>query len=274
MKALFDIIKNNTQAYRENYSVQFYSIFLFEGKGDFSVDFINYDFDGFTILFLSPYQNFRWQGTDDVEIRLLQFHGDFYCIEYHKQEVACNGLLFNNIYLQPHIRVAADIYTEIVNVLGKMAEESAICNPYSEAVLRTYLQLILALCSKEKSKQLEIVDGTKKLSIEILDFQNLIEEYFKTERSPAFYASKLAMTSGTLSKKIKKEFGKTPTQLIQERVVLEAKKLLHLTQKSVKEIAFELNFKDEFYFSRYFKKSVGFSPLHYRENVGISIVAK
>lgn len=63
-------------------------------------------------------------------------------------------------------------------------------------------------------------------------------------------------------------------QLIQERVTLEAKKLLHLTYKSVKEIANELNFEDEFYFSRYFKKNVGLSPTHYREKVGISIVAK
>ena len=63
-------------------------------------------------------------------------------------------------------------------------------------------------------------------------------------------------------------------QLIQERVTLEAKKLLHLTYKSVKEIAAELNFEDEFYFSRYFKKNVGVSPLRYREKVGISIVAK
>jgi len=55
--------------------------------------------------------------------------------------------------------------------------------------------------------------------------------------------------------------------------VLEAKKQLHLTHKSIKEIAFDLNFEDEFYFSRFFKKNVGLSPKHFRESVGISIVA-
>lgn len=274
MNTLLSITKNNTQEYRENYSVQFYSVFLFKGQGRFSVDFVDYNFDGLTVLFLAPYQNFLWDGTDAIEIQLLQFHGDFYCIEYHKQEIACNGLLFNNIYLQPHITVTAGIYAEVLAIFTKMQEEKSVYNSYSEAILKTYLQLVLALCSKEKSKQLREMDFGKQASFELLRFQNLIEKHFKSERSPSFYASALAMTPGALSKKIKKEFGKTPTQLIQDRVVLEAKKLLHLTHQSIKEIAFELNFEDEFYFSRYFKKVVGFSPLHYRENVGISIVAK
>jgi len=63
------------------------------------------------------------------------------------------------------------------------------------------------------------------------------------------------ISPNTLSKKLKLEFGKPPSQLIQERVILEAKKLIHLTRKSIKEIASELNFEDEFYFSKYFKKT-------------------
>jgi AraC family transcriptional activator of pobA len=82
------------------------------------------------------------------------------------------------------------------------------------------------------------------------------------------------MSPDAFSKKIKKQFSRSPSTLINERVILEAKKLLHLTYRSIKEIALELNFDDEFYFSRYFKKNVGVSPSYYRRNVGISIVAK
>ena len=73
---------------------------------------------------------------------------------------------------------------------------------------------------------------------------------------------------------VKKQYGKTPSKLIRERLTLEAKRLLHLTYKSIKEIAHELGFNDEFYFSRYFKKEVGVSPKVFREKVGISIAAK
>lgn len=271
---LFSIQNCTQEEIKPNFKLACYSIFLFKGKGSFLVDFIEYSFSGNTILFLSPYQNFQWLGTEHTPLKLLTFHGDFYCIEYHKREVACNGLLFNNIYLKPHVTVDTDSYNEIEAILGKMTIENAFCNPYSEAILKTYLQLILALCSKVKGEQIEQFKLNTILEKEIVDFQKLLENYFINEKSPSFYATKLALTTSAFSKKIKKQFGKSPSQLIQERVILEAKKLLHLTHKSVKEIAFELGFEDEFYFSRYFKKGTELSPLHYREQVGISNVAK
>lgn len=271
---LFSIQKCIKEDFSPNYNVNCYSIFLFQGKGEFLVDFIPYEFSGNTILFLSPYQNFQWLTDVDSDIELVQFHGDFYCIEYHKKEVACNGLLFNNIYLLPHICVSAEKFVEIKQIIDKLDAENKVCNPFSEAILKSYLQLILALCSKEKNIELQKKDTYKNYSQTTIDFQNLVEKHFLTEKSPSFYADKLALSPNTFSKKIKQQFGKTPTQLIKERVILEAKKLLHLTYKSIKEIAFELHFEDEFYFSRYFKKSVGLSPTHYREQVGISVVAK
>ena len=204
---------------------------------------------------------------------LLQFHGDFYCIEYHKKEVACNGLLFNNIYLQPYISLNKIKFQEISQLIAKMEKVEA-DKRFSESILKSYLQLILAICSSEKDDQLgnKIIPQTN--GNELLKFQNLLELHFRKERNSSFYADKLSISPSTFSKKIKSQFGKTPTQLIQERVILEAKKLLHLTFKTVKEVAMELNFDDEFYFSRYFKKEVGSSPTHFREKVGISIVAK
>ena len=86
-----------------------------------------------------------------MEIDVLNFHSDFYCIEYHKKEVACNGLLFNNIYLFPHLSLSKNTFKEISDYFDKIKE----INPeedFSEAILRSYLQLILAICSKVKSK--------------------------------------------------------------------------------------------------------------------------
>ena len=261
---------NFVQAYQSSY----YQILLFKGKGTFLVDFTEYTFSGNTILFLTPYQHLQWTTETQIDIELLEFHGDFYCIEYHKKEVACNGLLFNNIYLVPHISINSSNYTDILSLFAKIEHEKTSGNQFSNAILKAYLQLILALCSKEKNiflndKQIEDTEMH-----DIVQFQNMLEQYFIKERSTAFYADRFFLSTSAFGKKIKKKFGKTPSQLIQDRVILEAKKMLHLTYKSIKEIATELNFEDEFYFSRYFKKSVGLSPLHYRTNVGISIVAK
>lgn len=264
----------NTVHFTERYNVPVYSIFLVKEKGCFSVDFVEYESVGNSVIFLSPYQSFRWLGAASNSLQLLQFHGDFYCIEYHKKEVACNGLLFNSIYLRPHISLEEEKFRELGEIIHKMEKENKPGHQFSASVLRSYLQLLLALCSKEKSVQIGEEQQKRPFEQNILEFQKLLENHFRTERSPVSYAQKLALSPSAFSKKVKRQFGKTPTKLIQERVILEAKKLLHLTQKSIKEIAVELHFDDEFYFSRYFKKEVGASPLHFREQVGISIVAK
>lgn len=252
----------------------FYQILSFFGTGHFRVDFTDYPFSGNTILFLSPYQSFQWKGPSDIPIEHLTFHADFYCIEYHKKEVACNGLLFNNIYLQPHIKVDDECINEIVSVFKIIRKEKERGDPLSNPILRAYLQVILAVCSKQKTLILKTVSMEIGQSRDILTFQQYIEQSFLTERSVSFYADKFSLTINAFSKRIKRLLGKTPSQLIQERLILEAKKKLHLTTKQIKEIAYELHFEDEFYFSRFFKKNVGISPLHYRETVGISIVAE
>ncbi|GEO06292.1 transcriptional regulator [Adhaeribacter aerolatus] len=252
----------------------YYQILLFKGAGSFQIDFTPYHFSDHTILFLSPYQHLQWLSPEDLEINVLEFHGDFYCIEYHKKEVACNGLLFNNIYLFPHITVPENDFHEILALFRKIGQEKDACDWCSTAVLKAYLQLILALCSKEKNNQLQNITPDEPSLEDIAKFQDLLEQHFLQEKGIAFYAAALSLSTNAFSKKIRKQFGKTPTQLLQDRVVLEAKKLLHLTNKTIKEIAVALNFEDEFYFSRYFKNKVGVSPAHYRKAVGISIVAK
>lgn len=252
----------------------YYYMLVFDGASSFSVDFTKYECKGKNLLFLSPYQFLKWHYSSTSCVDMLQFHGDFYCIEYHKKEVACNGILFNNIYQQPYVPIRETVYEEIKDILEKMQNlnESELNGDIS--VVRSYLQLILALSSKEKQQQAPPVMEGSLQNQNMLDFQSLLDGYFLESKEVAFYASKFGLSVNTFSKKIKKHFGKPPSKLVRERVVLEAKKLLHLTFKSIKEIASELNFEDEFYFSRYFKKEVGVSPKKFREEVGISIAAK
>ena len=73
-----------------------------------------------------------------------------------------------------------------------------------------------------------------------------------------------------MAKITKLHFNKTLTDLISERIIIEAKRELYLTNKAVKEIAFELGYEDEYYFSRFFKNNVDISPQVYRDTVGFS----
>ena len=253
----------------------FYQIILLKESVEVSVDFTPYKITAPALLFLSPYQHIDWKVIPPESATQLSFHGDFYCIEYHKQEVACNGLLFNNIYLRPYVTIDAEAFTEIENTLLKIQKEISGLSDFSETLVKAYLQVILALSSKEKMIQIEKYYNTLAAdNYEANEFQKLLEAHFMTEKSVNFYADKLHLNINSFSKKIKKQLGKSPSLLIQERVILESKKLIHLTYLSIKEIAAKLNFVDEHYFSRYFKKNVGISPSEFRTKVGISVVAK
>ena len=254
--------------YKEYSAAPFYNIFLLKGKGIISADFVDFEFNGQIALFTTPYQQIKISGAMEGGIEKLSFHGDFYCIEYHKKEVACNGLLFNNIYQQPFIYLKDK---ELSSIFKKIEEEKEKNVPFTEPILKSYLQLILAISSR--IKKLDQSDEPPASGAAIHKFRDLLEDNFIQQRSPLYYANALSLAPNSFTRQCNKYFGKSPSILIQERVVLEAKKHLHLSHKSIKEIAALMNFDDQHYFSRYFKKHTGVSPTEFRTEVGISIVA-
>lgn len=250
-----------------------YGLYLFKAAGSLTVDFTDYPVDGHIVLFTTPWQLVQFQLNDPVLIRSLWFHADYYCIEHHKKEVACNGLLFNNIYSEPFIVLSEEAFATIHDLLHKMQAALQETDTWSQAIARSWLQLILAVCSKAKAATIPALEENA-AHHPILRFKALLEQHYIKERTPAFYAAKLGLSPNSFSKQCKAYFLKSPSFLIQERVILEAKKLIHLSYKSMKEIAAELHFDDEHYFSRYFKKCTGVAPTFFRESVGISIAAQ
>lgn len=250
-----------------------YTVFLIsEGAGTFHADFGMFNFEGPVLLFSTPLQVIHMQECEFLSCRMLQFHGDFYCIEFHREEVSCNGLLFNNIYVDPVVTLSdkeARLFDLILTDLNDELNEVA----PSEIILRAYLQLFLAKSSAIKLKAIaKDIDKPEK-DEQMNHFRKLLDEHFLTLHKPSDYANLLAITPDNLTKRTTRYFKKTPSQLIQERLILEAKKQLHLTRKSIKEIAWNLKFQDEFYFSRVFKKFTKVSPQAFRDKTGISIVA-
>ncbi|WP_353164552.1 helix-turn-helix domain-containing protein [Empedobacter brevis] len=258
----------------EKINESFYNLVLFEGHAVFTIDDNYYTCTGKCMIFLTPYQILEWKEITMKLLHYLRFHGDFYCIEYHKKEVACNGILFNNIYTEPYIMLSDQLFDEVSVLFQKIEALAYRTESYNQSVLKSYLQLILALSSREKQISQGISEVNSERIDHLSDFQHVLETHFIKEKSVSFYADYFNLSVDAFSKKMKNKFGKTPSVLIQERMILEAKKKLHLTHKSVKEIANELGFADEFYFSRFFKKHVHISPKKFRDNVGVSIVAK
>lgn len=247
-------------------------IFLTEGSGTYYADIGKFAFKAPVLLFSTPLQKLVISQHEPLKGFSIQFHSDFYCIEYHKARVSCNGLLFNNIYIEPSVSLVDEDVASFRSLCVDMMNEFS-ASEADEVVLRSYLQLFLAKSSSIKLKAMADPEAEKEKDGQMDAFMQLLEQHFLTLHKPADYAELLAMTPNSLSKKSQRYFGKSPSLMIQERLVLEAKKKLHLTRQSIKEIAYALNFSDEFYFSRFFKKFTGVSPQAFRDQAGISIVA-
>lgn len=247
-------------------------LFMPEGEGVYHADFGSFNYAGPILLFATPLQVIYLKHQKPAPLTMLQFHGDFYCIEYHREEVACNGLLFNNVYIQPCVKLSPDDARVFKQLLTEVDKEFGQDSP-SEIVLRAYLQLFLAKSSSIKIKLIGNHQDRKEKDEQMEQFSKLLDQHYLTLHKPNDYAQLLSMSPNNFSKRCMRYFKKTPSQLIQERLILEAKKQLHLTRQSIKEIAYNLKFQDEFYFSRVFKKVAKVSPQTFRDKTGISVVA-
>lgn len=246
--------------------------FIPEGQGTFHADFGAFAFTGPVLLFSTPLQVIYIDDCRVTKSNIIQFHSDFYCIEYHREEVACNGLLFNNIYLDPVVVLTEREAKIFELLLGQIDDEFNQPAP-SDIVLRAFLQLFLAKASTIKMSAISSQLDKPEKDEQMERFRQLLDQHYLDLHKPSDYASLLAMSPDNLTRRCNKYFRKSPSQLIQERLILEAKKQLHLTRQSIKEIAYNLKFQDEFYFSRVFKKFTKVSPQTFRDKTGISIVA-
>ncbi len=252
--------------------LNYYSlIWVKKGNGRAKVDFSEYNFCEDMLFSFSPYQPFMINPNEDMSGIAINFHPDFFCIHKHQSEVACNGILFNNIYNPPFVEIneASKVTFEMIIEQLKSEMQSPALAQYE--LLISYLKIFLITASRLKTDQQPEAKKETNGNVDPFILQNLknyIESHYKTKHTPSDYADLLAISPKALSKLTKNHFNKTLTDLISERIVIEAKRELYLTNKTVKEIAYELGYNDEYYFSRFFKKNADVSPQLYRETVG------
>jgi AraC family transcriptional regulator, transcriptional activator of pobA len=245
-------------------------IWITEGSGKLKTNFSEYDFKENSLFSFAPYQPFMFS-SNLVKGIAIYFHSDFFCIHKHQTEVTCNGVLFNNVYQKPFFVVDAVLQNTLNNVIGQITSEMQHPGLAQYELLISYMKIFLIAASRSKAEQQPESIISPKGANEPVILQNLkeaIEKDFKSRHTPQDYAALLNISPNALAKITKKYFNKTLTNLIAERIIIEAKRELYLTNKSIKEVAYELGYDDEYYFNRFFKKNVNIPPQLYRETVG------
>ncbi len=267
---LFGFEKNNPFDHIQR--LNYYSlIWLKNGTGTAKADFSEYTFKENVLFSFSPYQPFMLNINGEMSGWVINFHPDFFCIHKHHKEVACNGVLFNNIYSPPFVQIDDKTTTSFEMLITQFKTEMQNPALAQYELLISYLKIFLITASRLKADgqtEEQKIQAEKQEPFILQNLKNAIELHYKTKHTPRDYADILAITPKALTQLTKTHFNKTLTNLIAERIIIEAKRELYLTNKTVKEIAYELGYNDEYYFSRFFKKNTDVAPQLYRETLG------
>ncbi|WP_347049344.1 helix-turn-helix domain-containing protein [Flavobacterium olei] len=230
------------------------------------VDFQEFQIETDSLLFINPKVIVKPIGAEFGGELLLHFNRDFYCIEIHDQEVACDGILYNNVFEIPFIKLNESQSADIQKIIGEIKAEMEDEDSNTEEMLRILLKLIILKSTRIWKQQHLLSEKDQQSDVQFLrKFSKLVEQHYKTHHTVSDYAEMLFLTPKNLSKKIGLVSKDTPNDIIKNRIILESKRLLAHTALSVKEIAFSLNYDDDAYFIRFFTKSTGISPLSFRK---------
>lgn len=214
------------------------------------------------MMFLTEYH--RIEEFQFEQMNVLQFNRSFHCVEEDDTEVGCKGVLFFGASSIPKIEIPVERKRQFELLWEVFMMEIEESDVLKLEMLRALLKRFLILCLRVyRNQNNDLPEDNQAVGL-IREYNYLVEKYYKKYSKVTDYARLLHRSSKTLSNIFKQYMYKSPLQVINDRRLLEAKRLLKYTDKTIQEIADEINFKDVQSFSSFFKNRVGKTPSQFR----------
>ncbi|WP_196888005.1 AraC family transcriptional regulator [Aureivirga sp. CE67] len=241
----------------------FHILFIKNGKGKHYIDFKVYDIIPNSIFFVSPGQVHSLEINSEVEGFVVTFNADFFHLNQSLKKIT-DYPFFHSINNLPYIYLTKQ-NLKLASYFEDLYEEySSDSINNDENILRALLELILLKAARIYNYDASISTSSQTTK-QLRTLEVLIDNHFKEYKLTEDYAEMLFMTSKALNNICKNNLNKTVINLIHERIIIEAKRLLLFTDNSISEIAYELGFQEKSYFMRFFKKHTSFTAKEFRE---------
>lgn len=242
-------------------------LYLKKGSGFHVIDGNNYEIKPPCVFFMSRGQAHKLELSQDIEGYIFIFTADFYLLNRVDQNRLIEFPFFYTIHQDnPPLQIENEDDIRFMETLFRQGiDELNRPEGYPDEMLRSILDLILTTCSA-RYKVPENLLNKGKGQILVKRFFHLLEENHRQNLSLNDYARMIGVTANHLTQTVKQLTGKTSSQIIKDKQLLEIKRLLVHTSLSVSEIAAQLNFEDQSYFTKFFKRETGVTPLQYRND--------
>ncbi len=230
-----------------------------------SVDDYTLSLKAHEVLFCTPLNKVEVP-IDNDSILTFIFNKQFFCIQSHDDQVSCNGLLFYGSAQPQRIKLTEKEVNHFQIMQQQIEEDFQFKDHLQGEMLRSSLKRLLIMSTRMINSNLPDPTITKAQVDIIRQFNLLVEKHFRKYHKVKDYANLLFKSPKTLSNLFLMYNDKSPLMMINERIMLEAKRLLLYSDMSSTEIAIELGYKDGGHFSKFFKKHTSMTPILFRKS--------
>jgi len=240
-------------------------LYLLNGSGYHVIDGNKYEIKPPCVFFMSPGQAHKLELSNDIEGFIFIFTSDFYLLNRSNQNSLIEFPFFYTIHQDnPPLQLEnkSDI-SFLESLFRQSISEISRQGHYTNELLRSLLDLILNTCASRYPVN-ENMFNKGKGQLLVKRFFQLVEENHQKNLSLSNYSGMVGVTPNHLTQTVKLLTGKTSSQIVKAKQLLEIKRLLVHTNLSVSEIASQLNFEDQSYFTKFFKRETGLTPVQYR----------
>jgi AraC family transcriptional regulator, transcriptional activator of pobA len=244
----------------------FYEILWVDsGKSRQIIDYVPHNLGSRSLFFISPGQVHEFEAWQPLQGGTIMFTRDFFLMGRQDNHSLFELSFLDNAYTNPQLQLGTGEFTAVRSTITQLLHEKGRKNP-DEQILQSLLHILL----RQIQRGVDSKSTHKKLKRHLIlqkQFQELIDRNFKTNNTAQYYADELNITQHHLNRIIKEQTGKTATELIRARTLLEAKRMLTFTDMTISEIAAELGFFDSSYFAKIFKKEEGVSASAFHQRM-------
>lgn len=236
-------------------------VFFTKGSGTHEIDFDVFTIQAGSMFFLQPGQMHHWNLSDDVEGFVIFYSQEMYNL-YFGQKTIADYPFYSSVDNKPEMVFEVSEVKAILPYFESLIIETQSNQLLKQDKIMNLLDIIHIEIARKYSET--HLHEAHSYNVKIKNFEVLLEQNFKTEKAPFFYASQLNITLKHLNRICNEMLQKTTTEVITARIILEAKRMLMDKKFTVNEVATELGFDDYSYFTRLFKKHTGMTPTDFR----------
>jgi AraC family transcriptional activator of pobA len=260
------IFENQSKITKPHKHNSYLAILFTKGSGRHEIDFNSYEIKPGSLFLLAPGQTHHWELSEDIDGYLFSHTTNFYDLHYSHNRMQ-QFPFFYSIQNTPFLALEENNILLIEKLFQRLFEEYLNKKALQHQLILSYIDIIyIEIARLYLNNNSQKIIKANSYSQKLQQFQSLVEQNYSNEKSPSKYAEWLNISPKHLNRITKSVMNKTASEVITDRIILEAKRRVLHTKNNFSEVAFSLGYDDYAYFSKLFKKSSGLTPTAFLKN--------